>query len=285
MPTPVSATWMQTKAPGATPWRCAVSRSRVAALVETRRVPPAGIASRALIATLISADSSWRASARMPAPASAATTRVTSSPSNGRRVRPEVVEQGRGIDIGELGDLMPAEGEQLAGGGAGALAGAADGVDVAAQGVVPGQAGAEQPGVAADRGELVVEVVGHAAGEPAHRLHLQGAAQRFLGLGARRDDADLLQGEVHLVGDRLEEVALVGAPGAVAREVVEHEQREAVGAEAERVPQQAADALALVQQGRAAFAGEARVGVVGVRLQRRAHLPQVAQGLGKASMG
>src|ERR1019366_10437892 len=63
-------------------------------------------------------------------------------------------------------DLFTAECQQLASQGGGALAGLARVDQAFAVGIVRGQAGEQQIAIPIDYGEVVVEVVGHAAGEP-----------------------------------------------------------------------------------------------------------------------
>ena len=77
-----------------------------------------------------------------------------------------------------LQDLLAAEGQQLAGQGGGALAGLLDRLELLAQRVGRvGDPAQREIGVAQDRGQQVVEIVGDPAGQPPDRLHLLGLAR------------------------------------------------------------------------------------------------------------
>ena len=79
-----------------------------------------------------------------------------------------------------LEHLLPAEREQLAHQGRGPVRGPIDLQEVESPRVLRLDLPHQQLGVADDGGEEVVEVVRHAAGEPAHRLHLLRLTQLLL---------------------------------------------------------------------------------------------------------
>ena len=84
------------------------------------------------------------------------------------------------IDHGGLHHLAAAEGQQLAGDGSGAVGGFKGFFKVAAQFGASRQVIQNHPAIAADDGQHVVEVVGHATRQPAHRFHLLGVHQLLL---------------------------------------------------------------------------------------------------------
>ena len=93
----------------------------------------------------------------------------------------EILNEGVGIERGGAKRLFAAEHQQLAGELGRALGRGADHLDVLAV-LRADVAGLQQEGgVALDDLEDVVEVVGHAAGEQADRLHLLGGAELVLG--------------------------------------------------------------------------------------------------------
>jgi hypothetical protein len=100
-----------------------------------------------------------------------------------------------------LQHLAPAEGQQLAGEPGGPLAGLADLLHVAADGVAAPDLVEQEVAVAQDAGEQVVEVVGDAAGQLAHRLHLLGLAELLLA-PAERLLRRLLLGDIAMEHDR-----------------------------------------------------------------------------------
>jgi hypothetical protein len=80
---------------------------------------------------------------------------------------------------------LPAEGEELARQGGGALRRAPDLLHVATPGIVAVECLEQQIGIAVNRRQDVVEVVGDAAGQPPHRFHLVRLPQPGL-RGAKR---------------------------------------------------------------------------------------------------
>ncbi len=80
------------------------------------------------------------------------------------------------VEHARLQHLAPAEGEELPGERGGPLARLLDLLGVTPEALVL-LAGDEELGVAADRGQEVVEVVCDAAREPADRLHLLRLAE------------------------------------------------------------------------------------------------------------
>ena len=105
-----------------------------------------------------------------------------SSPITGRSIDPASRTMVVEVEPLRLQDLAAAEGEELAGQLGRPLAGALDLLDLAPFGIVRVEAGEEQLAVAGDDGDQVVEVVGDAAGELAHRLHAGGEAKPLRGL-------------------------------------------------------------------------------------------------------
>jgi hypothetical protein len=84
-----------------------------------------------------------------------------------------------------LKDLFPAKGQELSGQGGRLLAGFADQFRVLFRERIAAGPRRDQFRVADDRGEQVVEIVGHATGQPAHRFHLLRMPQLFLALAQR----------------------------------------------------------------------------------------------------
>ena len=130
-----------------------------------------GMASRALTARFSSASSSWcgstLAGGRRSAPGSRSAPGPTERCSRSSRPR---TRAGRSTGRGWI--LPPGEGEQALG-QRGAALGRLDGArDQAGDGGLVRQPLAEQVEVGQHRHQQVVEVVRHAAGELAHRLHL-----------------------------------------------------------------------------------------------------------------
>ncbi|MFT3766272.1 MAG: hypothetical protein QM820_12285 [Minicystis sp.] len=99
------------------------------------------------------------------------------------------------VHLAHLEDLAPAEGQELTGQAAGALAGVEDDLGVAAHRTLLLHRAEDALAAAVDDGEQVVEVVGDAAGELADDLHLLGLVQVFLEplalghVGGHDDDA------------------------------------------------------------------------------------------------
>jgi hypothetical protein len=83
-------------------------------------------------------------------------------------VRDEVVE----VDNLRLEDLLPAEGQKLPGQARRALRRFQDLIDLPLEGIAVPQLPQRDLPVAGDDAEQIVEVVGHAAGEASHCLHL-----------------------------------------------------------------------------------------------------------------
>ena len=80
------------------------------------------------------------------------------------------------VEVEHLGlrHLPPAESQQLLGQRRGPFGGLEDIVTIFIEGVIFHEAGPDELAVAHDGHQEVVEIVGHAAGQPAHRLHLLG---------------------------------------------------------------------------------------------------------------
>ena len=178
MPWPVSATVIRTNSPAG--WSgSSSSRTRSVKMV---RVPPSGMASRALMARLRIAFSSWLAS-QTPWPARGSR-RVSIRHRAADRVAKQALHRLDDLvdrDRRHADPLDPRESEQLAG-QLGAAAGRFErGLgDPLEPRLLDPRGDQLQP--AHDRGEQIVEIVGDAAGELAHRLHLLGLAERLLGL-------------------------------------------------------------------------------------------------------
>ena len=174
MPTPVSSTSISTYSPAATPGRACLRLSRSLTLrVRMVRQPPSGMASRALTARLMITLSNCDRSA-LTYQRSRPDTILSSIFSLKERLR----SGARSVsDLAELQHLglqrLPArEGEQLAHQAGRPVGAALDVHDVAVGGVGLPVRLQQQVGEADDGGQHVVEVVRHAAGELAHRLHL-----------------------------------------------------------------------------------------------------------------
>ena len=163
--------------------RIGVVEMRVA--VSMVSLPPSGMASRALIARLRIALSSWLGSHRVVHSPPAVTISKRMQRADG--AAQQVLHGGDelvGVDRLRIERLAAREGEQAVGQGGGALGRAHRGLGVALDVLRPSlrDAGLHEVEGADDAGEQVVEVVGDAAGELAHRLHLLGLAQRLLGV-------------------------------------------------------------------------------------------------------
>ena len=104
------------------------------------------------------------------------------------------------IERARLHHLLAAEGEELARQRRRAFGGPADLLDVGPAGVAALELVEQQVGVAEDRRQHVVEVVGDAAGQPADRFHLLGLPERFLA-GLERALHVLPVGDVAMVDD------------------------------------------------------------------------------------
>ena len=87
--------------------------------------------------------------------------------------------QNHPVEIDHLGvdDLPAAEGQQLLGQGRGPVAGLQNVFQVAVKRIVLEDLGPHEFAVARDGHQEIVEIVGHPAGQPAHRLHLLGLEQ------------------------------------------------------------------------------------------------------------
>ena len=86
-------------------------------------------------------------------------------------------------------DLPPRKREQLLGESRSPLTGGADLREIGLHRMIGGQIGTHQVGHAADHSKQVVEVVGHAAREPPHALHLLRVQQLGLQFPALTDVA------------------------------------------------------------------------------------------------
>ena len=119
------------------------------------------------------------------------------------------------VDDARLHHLAAAEGQQLIGQGARPIGGFENLFGIAAQRVQGGELIENHPVVAGDYGEHVVEVVRHATGQAAHRLHLLRVQQlRFQGF-AGGDVADEGDPEEAVVGFDGAEAHFDGKFGAV----------------------------------------------------------------------
>src|SRR6266481_7152222 len=95
-----------------------------------------------------------------------------------------LVHDGIGVDVRFAGRLMPAEGEDLLDEMFRAVAGDDDLLRVFQHFRIRRKILDEESRISQDRGENIVEVVGDAAGQPAHRLHLLRAVQLVLQVAA-----------------------------------------------------------------------------------------------------
>ena len=97
------------------------------------------------------------------------------------------LDLGADIEHLRLQGLPAGKRQQLSGQLGGALHRLGDGVDVAPAALLREFAAAQEVGRGADNGKEIVEIVRHAAGQLADRLHLLRLAQRFLALAALGD--------------------------------------------------------------------------------------------------
>ena len=129
------------------------------------------------------------------------------------------------VQVLPLQHLLAAEGQELAGEAGGAIGGLLDLLHAAAERIVGLQPAEEHRAAPGDDGEQVVEVVGHPAREPPHRLHLLGLPQLVLELlalgdvhhGADHPDAPAVRVAQHVAAVVDLGVRAVGAPAAVLR--------------------------------------------------------------------
>src|ERR1043166_8658692 len=182
MPSPPSWISSSTYSPRARPSPAGTwAGSRATLRASTVRRPPSGMASRAFTARLTSTCSNWPGSIRTaPRPGSSVTVSCTSAPSSlPSRFSRERMRGGRSTPRG-CAICRRAK----PGGGAGGPRGPPRRpLDLLQVGLGPeagGEIGAGGAEVAEDRGEDVVEVVGHPAGETADRFHLPGLEQVVL---------------------------------------------------------------------------------------------------------
>ena len=86
------------------------------------------------------------------------------------------------VEVDHLGvdDLLAAKGQQLLGQGRGPVAGLQDIFQVAIERIVFKDLGPHEFAVARDGHQEIVEIVGHAPGQPAHRFHLLGLEELLL---------------------------------------------------------------------------------------------------------
>src|SRR5213083_299792 len=131
------------------------------------RRPPSGIASRAFTARLTITCSSWPGSARtLPRCGCSTVARRMSSPMSRRSIFS--MSGTRALRLMTFGwRTWPAEREQLVRQPGGALCGLINLFDVVAAVIAGGKIGEQEIGVSTDRGEDVVEIVRHAARQPA----------------------------------------------------------------------------------------------------------------------
>jgi hypothetical protein len=124
-----------------------------------------------------------------------------------------------------LEDLLPAEGEQLAGEGGGALRRPHDLLDLRADRGVPEGLLQDRLAAADDDPEDVVEVVGDSARQPPHCLRLLGLAELLLQRAHLRDVADRGRYQSSLVGNQRAQADLDRELAAVPAQPVEIEPR------------------------------------------------------------
>ncbi len=150
--------------------------------------PSSAIASRALMARLISAVSNCAMSATVKQSASLTSTATSMRPpTSGRTSCATPSTCAADVEDLRLQRLPAGKGQQLRGELGGALDGLGDGVDIAAAALLRQLAPAQEVGGRADDGEQIVEVVRDTAGELADRLHLLRLPQRFLAAAALGD--------------------------------------------------------------------------------------------------
>ena len=210
MPMPSSLTASSTNAPGAMPaWTISgASASRRDVRRSARvMVPPDGIASRALTIRFSSTCSTCAGSAstcdtdcgEIEAQLHVGADQAAR---HARHAADDLVE----VERDRLQHLLAAERQQLPRQRGGAIGGVQDLVDLRGHRRIVLDAMRHQLGVAANRGQQVVEVVRDAAGEAADRFHLLRLAQLILELHAI---ADVVHGRedralVAELGDRAE---------------------------------------------------------------------------------
>ncbi len=144
---------------------------------------------------------------------------------------PRVRQQDAQVDDPRRDHLLPAEAEELLHERGGAVPGASDLVRVVAPGVVRSELRGQKVRISYDGGQEVVEVVGDAAGQPAHGLELLRVAKLFLQFGL---DAYFVRQRPVGVGDvpqpslerPAEKRAVVEAPPDGEREHAEDQRRE-----------------------------------------------------------
>jgi hypothetical protein len=127
------------------------------------------------------------------------------------------------IEDRRLDDLLPAEGEQLARDGRRAERRALDFVNPVTDARIEGRQLQQQLAASADRGQQVVEVVRHAAGEAADRLHLLAAAQLLFNFRlAQRLFGTLAFGDVVRDAEDADRLAITIAAHTLGDEVGRH---------------------------------------------------------------
>ncbi len=155
-------------------------------------VPPAGIASCAFTVRLRRTCSIWLGSA------------LTVAASSGRPhvqldvLADEALEDGLEtlhelvqVESARLQHLLAAQGQELPGERGCAIRRLRDQLDIAPLRIAGGEVHEQEGGPARDDGQEIVEVVGHAARQSAHRLHLPRLLE--LGLGVLESRELLLQ--------------------------------------------------------------------------------------------
>ena len=169
-------------------------------------VPPSGMASRALTARLSRASSIWLASAE----AGGKSGRQVEGDFDGRAERAVQQVVHAAHQLGEIGRprlqrLAPGKGQQALRQGGAALGALRGAVEQAVGGGIVRQPLAQQLEIAEHRGQQVVEVVRHAAGELADQFQLLQLAQLLLGAGALGDlRQQLVMGMLELGGALLD---------------------------------------------------------------------------------
>ena len=177
-------------------------------------LPPSGMASRALMARLSSALSSWLGSHSVSHRSSDADDREVDGLADGPAQ--QILQRHHelvGVDAFRNQRLPPRKGQQAMGQRGGAVGRRHRRVDVARDvvGAALVEAGLQQVERSDDAGQQIVEVMGDAAGQLADRLHLLGLQQRFLG-GLQPFGGGLLRGDV--AGDGIDVIAVGDAgPG------------------------------------------------------------------------
>ena len=184
MPVPVSVTSMQTYSPGDNAGASALSPSKLTLAVEITSLPPSGIASRALIARLSSALSSWLGSHSVFHRSSAATmARSIVSPMVRRSRSSSDTTSWLASTLFGTSGWRRAKAKQAMRQRRGAVGRGHRRIDIARNVVEPAliEPGLHQVERSDDAGQQIVEVVRDAAGQLADGFHLLRLQQRLFG--------------------------------------------------------------------------------------------------------